>query len=355
MTTEHSPGRRRGRLQAKLFWSHLGVMLLALSILVLVAAVVGLFLSDVGPRGGRSAAGRALLTIVISGIVAAGLAASVVARLAARRITEPIQAAGNATRRMASGNYAVRVPPGDSLELAALAEDINALAAELEETETRRLQLIGDVAHELRTPLQTIEGSMEALMDGVVEPTAETFAAIADEASRLKRLAADLSTLSKSQEDSYRLDLHPLDLATLLRDAAELLRHQFEAAGVQLQVETASPVEIHADADRLAQILTNVVGNSLAYTARGGTVTVSLGIDHANAVVRIADTGRGISATDLAHVFERFYRVDDQASTGTGVGLTIARSLARANGGDITASSPGVGKGAVFDVMLPLG
>ena len=354
MTTDHPPARTKARLQSKLFWSHLGVMFLALFILVLVVAVVGLFLSDVGPRGGRSAAGRALLTIVISGIATAALAASVMARLAARRITEPIQAASDATRRMASGNYAVRVPPGDSKELAALAGDVNALAAELEETEARRLQLIGDVAHELRTPLQTIEGSMEALMDGVVEPSAEAFAAIADEAARLKRLASDLSALSKTQEGSYRLDLRPLDLAMVLQDVAELLRHQFEATGVQLHVNTDSPVEIHADADRVAQILINVVGNSLAYTPTGGTVTVSLHSDSANAVVRVTDTGQGISQADLAHIFERFYRVDDRPNSGTGVGLTIARSLARAHGGDVTASSPGLGKGAVFEVILPL-
>lgn len=330
-------------------------MFLAVFFLVLVAAVVGLFLSDVGPRGGRSAAGRALLTIVISGVAAAGLAASVMARWAARRITEPIQAVGDATRRMASGNYAVRVPPGDSLELAALADDVNALAAELEETEARRLQLIGEVAHELRTPLQTIEGSMEALMDGVIEPTDEACAAIAEEASRLKRLASDLSTLSKTQEGSYRLDLRPVDLGAVLRDVVDLLRQQVDAAGVQLQMDTVSPVTVHADADRLAQILINVIGNSLAYTTTGGSVTVSLSSEGVNAVVRVTDTGLGLSAADLARVFERFYRVDDQASPGTGVGLTIARSLARAHGGDIAASSPGLGKGATFEVTLPLG
>lgn len=355
MTTNPPPERMNERLRTKLFKSHLGVVFLAVFFLILVSAIVGFFVSEVGPRGGRSAAGVGLLTIVISGIAAAVLAASIMARSAAQRITEPIQAVGDATRRMASGNYAVRVPPGDSLELAALADNVNALAAELEETEARRLQLIGDVAHELRTPLQTIEGSMEALLDGVVEPTEEAFAAIADKAARLRRLASDLSTLSKTQEGSYRLDLHPLDLVTVLREVVDLLGHQFEAAGVQLRVEATSPVRVHADSDRLAQILINIVGNSLAYTATGGTVTVSLLSDRSNAVVRVTDTGRGLLETDLERVFERFYRVDDHVSTGTGVGLTIARSLARAHGGDITASSPGLGKGAVFEVTLPLG
>ena len=346
--------RRQDRLQARLFRSHLGVMFLALAMLFLVTGFVGWFLSDVGPRGGRSAAGRALLTIGISGIVAAGLAASVMARTAAQRITEPIREIGNATRRMAGGNYAVRVPSGDTLELAALANDVNALATELEETEARRLQLIGDLAHELRTPLQTIEGSMEALMDGVVEPTTEAFAAIADEAARLKRLAADLSMLSKTQEGSYQLDLQPTDLAVVLRDVAELLRHQFDVAGVRLQVDAESPAIIDADPDRVAQILLNVVGNALAYTPGDGTVAASVRTAGSNAVVRIADSGRGLTATDIERVFERFYRVDAKTSTGTGVGLTIARSLARAHGGDITASSLGLGKGAVFEVTLPV-
>ncbi len=177
---------------------------------------------------------------------------------------------------MAQGKYAVRVPPGDSTEIAELARDVNTLAAELEDTEARRLQLISDVAHELRTPLQTIEGSMEGLMDGVIEPTDEVFAAIADEAARLKRLAFDLSTLSKAQEGPQRVDLRPVDLAAQVGDVVDLLQHQFDPKGVQLQVEVEQPLTISADPDRIAQILTNVIGNALAYTDEGGTVTVGV-------------------------------------------------------------------------------
>jgi len=330
-------------------------MFLALFILVVAGTIVGIFVSDMAPQGGRDGPPKGLLLVImIAGLASAGVAASIMARSAARRINEPIRAIADATRRMAQGNYAVRVPPGDSTEIAELARDVNTLAAELEDTEARRLQLISDVAHELRTPLQTIEGSMEALMDGVIEPTDEVFAAIADEAARLKRLAFDLSTLSKAQEGPQRVDLRPVDLAAQIGDVVDLLQHQFDPKGVQLRVEVEQPVTISADPDRIAQIFTNVIGNALAYTDEGGTVTVGVLIDGPWAVVRVADTGRGISEADLAHIFERFFRVDDRLSSGTGVGLTIARSLARAHGGDITASSPGLGHGSVFEVRLPV-
>ncbi len=191
-------------------------------------------------------------------------------------------------------------------------------------------------------------------MDGVIQPTDEVFAAIADEAARLKRLAFDLSTLSKVQERPS-IDLRPVDLAAQVRDVVDLLQHQFDPKGVRLQLEIEQPVEISADADRIAQILTNVIGNALAFTEEGGTVSVRVLSDGPWAVVRVADTGRGIAQADLEHIFERFFRIDARSSTGTGVGLTIARSLARAHGGDITASSPGLGQGSVFELRLPAG
>ena len=247
----------RDSLQAKLFRSHLGVMFLALFILIVAGTIVGFFVSGMVQQEGRPPKGL-LLVIMITGLASAGLAASIMARGAAQKINQPIQAIADATRRMAQGNYAVRVPPGDSTEIAELARDVNTLAAELEDTETRRLQLISDVAHELRTPLQTIEGSMEALMDGVVEPTDEVFAAIAEEAARLKRLAFDLSTLSKAQEGPQRIERRPVELDVKVGDVVDLLRHQFDPKGLQLRVTIEKPLTISADADRVAQILTNV-------------------------------------------------------------------------------------------------
>jgi signal transduction histidine kinase len=353
MTTRSTNQRDKRSLQAKLFRSHLGVMVLAVLILILAGTIVGFFVSGISPRKGHNSATEGLFLVMVAGLTSAGLAAWIMARAAARRISEPIQSIADATRRMAQGNYTVRVPSGDSTEIAELARDVNSLAAELEHTEERRLRLIGDVAHELRTPLQTIEGSMEALMDGVVQPTDEVFAAIADEAARLKRLAFDLSTLSRV-EDGPRIDLRPVELAAQVNDVVDLLQHQFDAKGVRLQLAIELPLEISADPDRIAQILTNVIGNALAFTDEGGTVSVQVLGDGPWAVVRITDTGRGIAEADLEHIFERFFRIDDGSSTGTGVGLTIARSLARAHGGDIIASSPGLGQGSVFELRLPV-
>ena len=290
------------------------------------------------------------------GLIAVSWAGRIVARRYARRIIGPLKDMSGAAKTLAAGNYTVRVPKPNETELADLAGDINALAEELEQTEHQRLQLIGDVAHELRTPLQTIEGSMEALMDGVIEPSDEVFASIADEAARLKRLAFDLSNLSKSEEGSYRLDRRLLDLRQEVSDVTEMLDHQFDAKEVGLSLRAGVRVDVSADPDRLAQILTNVIGNALAYTDEGGSVIVNVSEVPDNggkAVVTVDDTGRGMRPEDLDHIFERFYRVDDRSSTGTGVGLTIARTLARAHGGDITASSPGPGKGSRFTIELP--
>ena len=276
--SHRNPGRRPEHawryyqgLERRLARSHMFAVVLSIVFLFLLAGLFGLLFGkvDLFGRNPRDGDFRWFASWWL-GFVAVSWAGRIVARRYARRIIGPIKEMSNAARTLAAGNYSVRVPKPFETELADLAGDINSLAEELEQTEHQRLQLIGDVAHELRTPLQTIEGSMEALMDGVVEPSVEVFAAIAEEAARLKRLAFDLSSLSKSEEGSYRLERRPLDLRSEVKDVLELLDHQFEAKEVDLALQAGPRVEVMADADRLAQILTNVIGNALAYTDSGG-------------------------------------------------------------------------------------
>jgi signal transduction histidine kinase len=291
--------------------------------------------------------GRAL---TIAGLVSAA-AAALASGYAAIRVLRPLEGVRRAARRLASGFYGERVPVPAEFELAALARDVNALASALEKVEERRVRLISEVAHELRTPLTTIQGYMEGLLDGVFEPDEEIFAATAREAARLKRLAADLSTLSRAEEDAVDLVTTPVDLGAVAAEAAERLRPQFEGSDVALVVRRGADLPVDGDPDRLAQVFTNIVGNALTYTPSGGRVEVTTLRRGHTAVVTIADTGRGIDPEHLEVIFERFFRTDRDAPGGTGIGLTIARRITRLHEGDVTA---GPGRGATFTVEIPL-
>jgi signal transduction histidine kinase len=190
----------------------------------------------------------------------------------------------------------------------------------------------------------------------VFAPEPDILGAVSDELRRLRRLADDLSSLSRAEEQ--RLDLHPADadLAGLAERAASRLAPQFSDAGIGLNVQAPGPLPVHADPDRIIQVLTSILGNALTATPQGGTVTVAARATAQHAQVSITDTGAGLAAGDLERVFERFYRAPGQPrrSGGSGIGLTIARNIARAHGGEITASSPGPGQGATFMLTLPL-
>lgn len=301
----------------------------------------------------RTALNAALVVAVVISAAAGGLLAVVVSR----RIVRPLSAIRQATRRIAAGHYTTRVPVGPVPELAAVAADVNTLATALADTETRRARLLGDVAHEMRTPLTALDGYVEGLIDGVFTADERTLAALADELHRLHRLADDLAAVSRAEENRLDLQAVDLDLADVVRAASDRLAAQFADGEVRLDVDAPGGVAVHGDRQRIEQVLTNLLGNSLAATAPGGTVSVTVrGTDRA-AVVTVADTGVGLDADELERVFERFYRARNRPARtrGTGIGLTIARSIARAHGGDLTASSPGPGKGATFTLTLPRG
>ncbi|CAN5358596.1 ATP-binding protein [soil metagenome] len=304
----------------------------------------------------RSAFQSALTTALIVGVLASVVVAVFLAAAFTRRLLRPLDAVRVATKQIAAGNYGGSVPVSSQPELAALATDVNTLAHALADTESRRTRLLGEVAHEMRTPLTVLDGYVEGLIDGVFTATPDTLASLSEELRRLHRLADDLSSLSRAQEQT--LELHPVnaDLAAIARRAAARLTPQFEDSGVTLINDSEEPLPVRVDPDRITQLLTNLLGNALIATSNGGTVTISVrGIGGRGEIV-VTDTGVGLTAEDMERIFERFYRAPEQSrkSAGSGIGLTIAREIARGHGGDVTVSSPGPGHGSSFLFALPL-
>jgi len=297
---------------------------------------------------------------------AAFLAAVAVSIFTARRIVGPLQAMTKASQRIAAGDYHQRVQVPGQDELGALAQAFNRMAETLERTEQRRMELIGDVAHELRTPLSSIRGTMEGLVDGVLTAEPATFLLVQREVARLQRLIHDLEELSRAEAGQVSLALRAIAPADLVRAAADRLRPQFEDKSVSLHVELPADgstefaevlPQVRADPSRIIQVLLNLLGNALQYTPSNGQVTVRAWRDGREVVVAVQDTGIGIAAEHVPHIFERFYRVDKSRSRpggGSGIGLTIAKHLVEAHGGRIWATSPGPGHGSTFSFTLPI-
>jgi len=358
------------RLHTRLFLSHLLVITVGSFAILLVSSLLtrSLFQNHLGGmqhgQGGlrnatvsqlRVALADSLNVALLVGLAAALLTAGAIAIIVGRRLLRPIEDVRSAAEQIAAGHYDQQVPQPDVEELAELADDVNLLGQTLAATEQRRTRLIGEVAHELRSPLTTIRASMEGLIDGVMEPTPEVFATIADEAGRLERLADDLTLLSQAEENAMPLSKAPCDLAEVARRAAERLQSQFDDAGVTLKYRGDRSLQVLADRDRLSQVFINLLGNALTHTPSGGTVTVYAHAEPSGAVVDVSDSGRGLDPENVEHIFERFYRIPDPSHpAGRGIGLTIARSIARAHGGDVTAHSNGLGTGATFKVRIPL-
>jgi histidine kinase len=359
------------RLVGRLVISHLmvaGVGAAATFLLVRLLAPQALERQMRGPHGGQ-AAGRmvreqfvdAVDSALLVGVGVGALAAAVIGAVAAYRLARPLERLSAATREMASGRYDVDVPTPGTRELDDLAEGVRSLGASLRETEQRRVRLLGEVAHEMRTPLTVVDGYVEGMIDGVLPADDETLGLVSGEMRRLRRLADDLSSLSRAEEGRLDLTLRETDLCEVVRQAAERLRPQAEDAGVELRVTVpGAPVTARVDADRIAQVVTNLVGNALRATQAGGRVAVRVESAQDTVVARVVDTGEGLDPTDVERVFERFYRVPGRrrpeqgaGDEGSGIGLTVSRRIAEAHGGTLSASSPGRGQGATFTLVLP--
>jgi histidine kinase len=274
------------------------------------------------------------------------------------RIIVPIEEMKDTSLRIAAGDYHKRLPAYASIELNELAQAFNQMVATIESVEQRRVELIGDVAHELRTPLSNVRATMEGLSDGVLPPEPATFARIQREVGRLQRLVQQLEALSRVESGQLALDIRALPYTRLVEEVRARLQAQYDDKDVTLTVEVAPGLPaVKVDADAMTQVLTNLLGNALQYTPSGGTVCLSAAREDDELVTRVRDSGIGIPAADLNRIFERFYRVDKsraRSSGGSGIGLTIARLLVYAHNGRIWAESAGPGKGATLVFTLPL-
>ncbi len=276
----------------------------------------------------------------------------------ARRTLAPAQRLGATARRLGRGDLSQRAEVTGPTEIRHLARSFNSMAAELEEAESRRRSLTADIAHELRTPTSNIQGYMEAIKDGVFQPTPETLDTIHEQSLLLSRLVDDLRLLAQVDGGDLQLQRTQTRLEELVQSCVDALRPRAEAKGVGLDVDMAGTLpELDLDPARIAQAVGNLLDNAVTHTPEGGRVTVSAqaGVDAVE--VQVADTGPGIAPDELQRIFDRFYRADPSRSRstgGTGLGLTIARRLVEAHGGSIEAESV-VGQGSRFIIRLPTG
>ena len=360
--------KRLRRLDVRLFGSYALVVIVVVAALVLTFAFRAptLFADRIRNAGeaGRTEteshqafAGALWSTLPIALVVSAA-AAALVAAFVARQILRPIAAVRRATGRLAAGRYDERVAEPTALELAALAGDVNRLADALQHTEARRARLIGEVAHEMRTPLTAINGYVEGILDGVFEPTEEILTNVGEETARLQRLATDLATLSRAEEGALELRTRPTPTSrSSPRVAATRLRPQYDDKGVALELVdgpvvagACRPRSDHPGSDEPARQRAHL------HAVRWSRHRYALERTGTRRSATVSDNGVGIAAADLPLVFERFFRVPglDRPPGGSGIGLTVAAGIARAHHGDIRADSAGLGEGADVHPRAPV-
>jgi two-component system, OmpR family, sensor histidine kinase BaeS len=291
-------------------------------------------------------------------LLTACLASIMVSLFLARRVVVTLNKIRRAATRVAGGDYGARIPEGGmGAELAEMADAFNGMAVKLAETEQTRKRLLSDLAHEMRTPLATIDGYLEGMLDGVAEADASTLAMLRGQTDRLRRLADDISLVSLAEEHQLKMEPEHVFIGDLLRAAEAQARTLYATKGVNLLVEHPSEnAVLIGDRERVLQVLTNLLDNALRHTEEGDRATLRADVTDEAVVVCVEDTGHGIAEQHLPHLFERFYRIDgarDRAHGGSGIGLAIVRSITEAHGGRVTAQSRGVGHGATFKIELP--
>lgn len=305
----------------------------------------------------KQAFASAMLLALLVALLTATLLALGVTWYFGRRVQRSISRVVDSAASVAAGDYSARIPsPGLGGEFDELAGAFNSLAERLEAVESTRRRMLADLAHEMRTPLATLDAHLEALEDGVREPDASTLSVLRSSTERLGRLAQDMSAVSRAEESSLDMHLEQSSPRPLVRAAVDAARERYVDKGVNLREKVITEAPVLVDPTRMGQVLGNLLDNALRHTPAGGTVTVSCQLRGGWVELEVSDTGQGIEAEHLDHVFDRFYRADpsrNRSQGGSGIGLTITKVLVEAQGGSISAHSDGPGCGATFTVRFP--
>ncbi len=316
-----------------------------------VAPPALLFLAD--PPGAAWYTGIGLWPLVLAGAVVLLVMLAVSAVLAAR-LLRPVHALAETAQRMRDGDHSARVEVRDQGETGRLAELFNDLSEHLERVERQRRDMIGDISHELRSPLTTLRGWLEAAADGQRPMEPALVNVLLDETLTLQQLIDDLQDLALAEAGQLSLHSQPLAAADVLRSVAVANQAAADELGLALVVDAPEDLVVHADPVRLRQMVANLTSNALRHTARGGRVVLSARAEGAETVITVADNGSGIEPEELPRVFDRFWRAEQSRSRrtgGSGLGLVIVRRLVEAHGGSVTATST-PGEGSAFSLRL---
>lgn len=331
-----------------------GFALLILFAAGMLSAMIWVVVSTLGvvqlPDGAQ-----AIMRLVSSLALVSGLVIILLSAFILRRTALPLGDLMEAVGRIADGDYSVRMREGGPFGMRRLAQRFNTMAQRLEREGEQRRNRLAEVAHELRTPITVLQGNLEGILDGIYPADQERLKSILEETRVLSRIIDDLRTLSLAESSALHLQFEPTELYELIDNVVASFKGQADAAGIAVLVELLPDLPLlEIDPTRVREVLANLLSNALYYTPRGGRVELRAWIeedDRDRVRVSVSDTGAGISAEDLPHIFDRFYKSED--SPGTGLGLAIARSLVAAHDGEIIAESePGLGTRICF--MLPV-
>jgi signal transduction histidine kinase len=280
-------------------------------------------------------------------------------------MSSPLDELVEASNKVADGDYSVRVNENGPRETRSLQMGFNSMAERLAQHDQQRRTMLADVSHELRTPITVIQGNVEGILDGMYPADEARLKSILEETQVLSRLVDDLRTMALAESGSLQLKREPVDLAPLIREVLSGFEAQAQEKEIRLEVELAEVETVQIDPLRIREVLSNILSNALRYTPRGGKVKVGLSeartgwesdalrneaVSKRSVTLSVLDSGPGIPASDLSHVFDRFYKSSD--SGGMGLGLSIARYLVEAHGGKILAES-GTGQGTKISFTLP--